>query len=137
MRSRDLTVRNFAAAAGQGLVNHDSGNGWTIADDMTADNPGAALMAGANGRWCGNCLRGNGQYAINAYQAGDGITNLLVDGNEIVGNDTDNWESVPTRLRLQRRREVLGRQRRHDPEQLDPRQPLRGPVGRQATATTS
>jgi hypothetical protein len=89
-----LTVRDFAAPQNQGVVNHDSGNGWTIADDVITANHGAALMAGANEQILRNCLSGNGQYGINAYQAGDGITNLLVDGNEIVGNDADNWESV-------------------------------------------
>jgi hypothetical protein len=87
-----LTIRNFNTPQNQGVVNHDSGKGWVIADDVITGNHGAAMMAGAGQQILRNCLSSNGQYGINAYQSGDGITNLLVSGNEIVGNDTDNWE---------------------------------------------
>src|SRR5207248_9143873 len=40
-----------------------------------------------------NCLRDNGQYGMNAYQDGNAITGLVVEGNEIVGNNTDDWEN--------------------------------------------
>ena len=39
-----------------------------------------------------SCLRGNGQYGMNAYKAGGPISGLVVEGNEIVGNNTDDWE---------------------------------------------
>ena len=47
------------------------------------------MMAGARQQVRGNCLRANGQYGMNAYQSGNGITGLVVEGNEIVGNNTD------------------------------------------------
>jgi hypothetical protein len=90
---RHLTIQNFVAPHNQGVVNHDSGNGWTIEHNTVQNNKGAALMAGARQVVRGNCLRNNGQYGMNAYQAGNGITDLVVVGNEVVGNNTDDWES--------------------------------------------
>jgi hypothetical protein len=87
-----LTIRNFTSPLDQGVVNHDSGNNWTIANNSIIDNDGAALMAGANNVIRDNCLADNGQYGINAYQDGDGISNLVVDHNEIAVNNTGNTE---------------------------------------------
>jgi hypothetical protein len=84
-----LTIRGFVSPNDQGVVNHDSGDGWTIQYDSIIDNKGAALMAGANQTVRYNCLAGNGQYGMNAYQSGDGITNLVFDHNEVTGNDAD------------------------------------------------
>lgn len=89
---KNLTIRGFTAPADQGVVNHDSGNGWVIQDNTVEENRGAALMAGARQLVRGNCLRNNGQYGMNAYQAEGGITGLTVEFNEIVGNNTDDWE---------------------------------------------
>ncbi|MEV7550887.1 right-handed parallel beta-helix repeat-containing protein [Amycolatopsis sp. NPDC089917] len=89
---RGLTIRGFAAPRDQGVVNHDSGEHWTIEGNTIEDNRGAAMMAGPRQQILRNCLRDNGQYGINAYRAGDGITGLLVEGNEITGNNTDDWE---------------------------------------------
>ena len=88
-----LTVQNFAAPPDEGVVNHDSGNRWTISDNLIRDNAGAALMAGAGQQVLRNCLKDNGQYGMNAYQAGNGITGLRVVGNEIAGNNKDDWET--------------------------------------------
>jgi nitrous oxidase accessory protein NosD len=87
-----LTVQGFVAPRDQGVVNHDSGDGWVIRDNTVQDNGGAGLMAGARQQVVHNCLKDNGQYGINAYQAAGGITGLVVEGNEIVGNNTDDWE---------------------------------------------
>jgi parallel beta-helix repeat protein len=89
----NLTVQHFVAPRDEGVVNHDSGDRWVIRDNVIQDNGGAGLMAGAGEQILGNCLRRNGQYGINAYQAGDHITDLLVTDNEITGNNTDDWES--------------------------------------------
>ena len=88
-----LTIRGFVPPAHEGVVNHDSGNGWVIEHNTIEDNRGAGLMAGAHQRVRGNCVRNNGQYGMNAYQRDNGIVDLLIEGNEIVGNNTDNWES--------------------------------------------
>ena len=89
-----LTIRNFISLQDQGVVNHDSGNGWTIAYNSIVNNKGAGMMSGANQIVRYNCLASNGQYAINAYQAGNGITDIVIDHNEIAGNNTGNWEKV-------------------------------------------
>jgi Right handed beta helix region len=88
---RNLTVRHFVARRDEGVVNHDSGDGWVIEHNTIQNNKGAGLMAGARQRVLGNCLRDNGQYGMNAYKAGD-LTDLVVAGNEITGNNTDDWE---------------------------------------------
>ncbi|MEU6641079.1 right-handed parallel beta-helix repeat-containing protein [Saccharomonospora sp. NPDC046836] len=90
---RHLTVQNFVAPRDEGVVNHDSGDGWVIEYNTVQHNGGAGLMAGARQQVRGNCLRANGQYGINAYQGAGRITGLVVEGNEIVGNNTDDWES--------------------------------------------
>jgi hypothetical protein len=87
-----LTVRGFVPPQDQGVVNHDSGDGWTIRDSTLERNKGAALMAGADQKLIGNCLRANGQYGMNAYQPGNKISGLVVEGNEITDNNTEDWE---------------------------------------------
>lgn len=87
-----LTIRNFVAPLDQGVVNHDSGDRWTIAGNTIVDNQGAAMMAGAHQVVRDNCIDSNGQYAINAYQEGNGISDLVIDHNEISRNNTGDWE---------------------------------------------
>jgi Right handed beta helix region len=88
-----LTVRGFVPPQDQGVVNHDSGDGWVIEDNTIENNKGAGVMAGARQQLLRNCLRANGQYGLNAYQPGNGIVGLLVEGNEITGNNTEDWEN--------------------------------------------
>ncbi|SFA98067.1 Right handed beta helix region [Amycolatopsis marina] len=90
---RHLTVQGFVPPHNEGVVNHDSADGWVLEHNTIQHNGGAGLMAGARQQVRGNCLRENGQYGINAYKAGNTITGLVVEGNEIVGNNTDDWES--------------------------------------------
>ncbi|MEO3763741.1 right-handed parallel beta-helix repeat-containing protein [Streptomyces sp. B5E4] len=89
---RHLTVRGFVAPHNEGVVNHDSADGWVIEHATIRNNSGAGLMAGARQQVRASCLRDNGQYGMNAYQAGDGIRDLVVEGNEITGNNTGDWE---------------------------------------------
>nr|WP_188270251.1 MULTISPECIES: right-handed parallel beta-helix repeat-containing protein [unclassified Streptomyces] len=89
---RHLTVRGFAAPNNEGVVNHDMADGWVIEHTTIRDNSGAGLMAGARQRLRASCLRDNGQYGMNAYKTGDSIRGLVVEGNEITGNNTDDWE---------------------------------------------
>lgn len=90
---RHMTVQNFVAPRDEGVVNHDSGDGWVIEHNTVQHNEGAGLMAGARQVVRGNCLRANDQYGMNAYKAGNTITDLVVVGNEIVGNNTGDWEN--------------------------------------------
>lgn len=90
---KHLTVQGFVPPHDEGVVNHDSGDGWVIEHNTIQNNSGAGMMAGAGQQVRGNCLRANGQYGINAFKSGDTITGLVVEGNEIVGNNTDDWET--------------------------------------------
>jgi hypothetical protein len=90
---RGLTVQNFVAPQDQGVVNHDSGEHWTIENTTVQHNGGAGMMAGARQVVRHSCLRDNGQYGMNAYRSDNAITGLVVEGNEIVGNNTDDWET--------------------------------------------
>jgi hypothetical protein len=90
-----LTVQNFGSAGdnnNEGVVNHDSAEGWTVRSSTIQSNAGAGVMVGSGSRLIGNCLRENGQYGFNAYSA-NGVTDVVLDGNEISGNNTDDWES--------------------------------------------
>ena len=95
VRIEALTVRSFGRPLSnrdEGVVNHDSAPGWRITGNRINLNAGAAVMLGDRNVLSGNCLRDNGQYAFNAYRQGDGITDLVVTGNEITGNNTADWE---------------------------------------------
>ncbi len=89
---RHLTVQGFVAPHDEGVVNHDSADGWVIEHARIQYNSGAGLMAGARQRVRASCLRGNGQYGMNAYQASGGISDLVVEDNEIADNNRDDWE---------------------------------------------
>jgi hypothetical protein len=88
-----LTIQNFVAPSNEGVVNHDSANGWAIERNTITRNGGAAMMSGAGQTMVGNCLKDNGQYGLNAAQLADGIKGIVLDGNEFVGNNTDDWET--------------------------------------------
>ncbi|WP_369211515.1 right-handed parallel beta-helix repeat-containing protein [Streptomyces flavofungini] len=87
-----LTVQRFVAPHDEGVVNHDSADGWTIEHTTVQHNSGAGLMAGARQRVRASCLRANGQYGMNAYKDGRPLKDLVIEGNEIVGNNTGDWE---------------------------------------------
>ncbi|MFB7222342.1 right-handed parallel beta-helix repeat-containing protein [Streptomyces sp. NPDC056227] len=89
---RYLTVQSFVAPRDEGVVNHDSADEWVIEHTKIQRNSGAGLMAGARQQVRASCLRDNGQYGMNAYKATGRISGLVVEGNEIVGNNTDDWE---------------------------------------------
>lgn len=89
---RYLTVQGFVAPQNEGVVNHDSADGWVIEHATIQDNAGAGLMAGDRQQVRASCLRANGQYGMNAYKGSGRLRGLVVEGNEIVGNNTGDWE---------------------------------------------
>ncbi len=99
-----LTIEDFAPPGGQGAVNTNSDDNWSIEDDTIQDNvPGAGLMIGSSNTVEYDCLTENGEYGFNAYQApGDPQTSPVTGGpqditlsdNEISYNNTCNWEAV-------------------------------------------
>ncbi|GAA3088919.1 nitrous oxidase accessory protein NosD [Kribbella aluminosa] len=91
-----LTIQNFGKAQGnndEGVVNHDSASGWTVEANTVQRNAGAGVMIGSRNVIRGNCLRDNGQYGFNAYNP-QRVASITIQGNEITGNDTDDWEKV-------------------------------------------
>ncbi len=87
-----LTVRNFVAPRDEGVVNHDSGSGWVVEHSTIEGNGGAGVMGGPGMVLRYNCFRDNGQYGFQFYRNGDGIRDVVVDHNEVTGNNTDDWE---------------------------------------------
>jgi parallel beta helix pectate lyase-like protein len=91
-----LEIRNFGTGASnndEGVINHDSGEGWTIENNYVHDNDGAGVFLGTDSTVRYNCLKDNGQYGFSSYHP-DGVSNVVLDHNEITGNNQDDWESL-------------------------------------------
>ena len=89
---RYLTIQNFGARGdsdGQGVVNHDLGAGWVIDHVTVQDSAGAGVMLGPDNVLAYSCLKDNGEYG---FQGGG--AHIIVEHNEVVGNNTDNWEAL-------------------------------------------
>jgi parallel beta helix pectate lyase-like protein len=90
-----LTIKDFGPKGGnqnQGVVNKDSAPGWKIDHSTLEDNAGAGAMLGSHNTLSYDCLKNNQQYGFNAYSPA-GPVHLVIDHNEIAGNDTYNWEA--------------------------------------------
>jgi Right handed beta helix region len=90
-----LTISAFGPRGSnnnEGVVNHDAGHGWRILHNTVSGNAGAGVFVGTDNVVSHNCLKGNGQYGFSAYEP-DGVENVTLRHNEIVGNNTDDWES--------------------------------------------
>lgn len=89
-----LTIQNFVAPRDEGVVNHNSGNGWVMEYNTIRNNAGGSVFAGTDNVLRYNCLKDNGQYGFQVYDddAG-GPHNVVLDHNEVVGNNTDDWET--------------------------------------------
>jgi hypothetical protein len=91
---RNLTIRNFGTGLdnnNEGVVNHDAGRNWTIEANTVTNNDGAGVFVGSGNVLRGNCLKDNGQYGFSVYDV-DGVSDVIIDRNEIVGNNRDDWE---------------------------------------------
>ncbi len=89
-----LTVKNFGPSGSnnnEGVVNHESGEDWTIQYNTIKNNAGAGIMVGSGNVVRHNCLTSNEQYGFNAYSPG-GVVGITVDHNEISFNNTYDWE---------------------------------------------
>lgn len=90
-----LTIQNFGHRGDNnnaGVVNHDSGPGWNIQHNTIRRNAGAGVFIGSRNVVSHNCLSENRQYGFSAY-APKGVRNITLRDNEIVGNNTDDWEA--------------------------------------------
>jgi Right handed beta helix region len=97
-RARDvtikyLTVRNFVSPNDEGTVNHDAGEGWTMQYLTVEDNGGAGIFVGPGNVASFNCLRNNSQYGFQGISLDGGGSDLVLDHNEISGNNTGDWEN--------------------------------------------
>ena len=77
----------------EGTVNHDSGKNWTMPYNTVIKNGGAGIFVGAGNVASYNCLKANRQYGFQAYGSEGGESNIVLDHNEIVGNNTGDWEA--------------------------------------------
>ena len=96
-----LTIRDFGEGQSnfdQGVVNHGIADGWVVEHSTIVNNDGAGVMLGSDSVLRYNCLKDNGQYGFSMWKRhieGDWtIKNILMDHNEIVGNNSDDWETV-------------------------------------------
>ena len=88
---RYLTIEYFGAPGdngGQSVINGSAGSGWRIDHVTVRDNAGAGVMLGSGNVLAYSCLEDNGEYG---FQAGG--SHITVDHDEIVGNNTDNWDA--------------------------------------------
>ena len=93
---RYLTIQNFGKAgdsSGQGVVNNDISANWHISHVTVRHSAGAGVMLGTGNTLLYSCLQDNGQYGFQGVGGGTDGGHILVDHNEIVGNNTDNWEA--------------------------------------------
>ena len=95
-----LTIKNFGRGLdnnNEGVVNHDSGTDWTIEYNTIEANDGAGVFLGTDNVVSYNCLKDNGQYGFSMFKmptlTDSAIKNIVLDHNEVVGNNTDDWES--------------------------------------------
>lgn len=94
VRIEYLTIQNFGAPGdnnGEGVVNHDGGTGWVLAHVTVQRNAGAGVLMADDNVVRSSCLKDNGEYGFNVSSP-DGVRHIMLDGNEISGNNTDNWE---------------------------------------------
>lgn len=89
-----LTIRRFGAVGsnnGQAVVNHNSGRNWSIQNNTVIDDAGAGVFLGPHSVTRYNCLSHNGEYGFASYKS-HGDNDVVLDHNEIVANNTYNWE---------------------------------------------
>jgi hypothetical protein len=96
-----LEIRNFGRGLdnnNEGVINHDSGTGWLMEYLNAHNNDGAAVFLGTQNTVRYSCLKDNGQYGFSMFKEqvpnDSAIKDIVVDHNEITGNNQDNWESL-------------------------------------------
>ena len=96
-----LEIRNFGRGLdnnNEGVINHNADDGWVMEYLYAHNNDGAAVFLGSNNTVRYNCLKDNGQYGFSMFKdqvEGDSaIKDIVIDHNEITGNNQDNWEVI-------------------------------------------
>src|SRR6185437_12465816 len=80
-------------SAFDGTAQHVTIEYLTISHSTIADNAGAGVMLGSHNELSWDCLQDNQQYGFNAYSNSGEINGLVLDHNEIAGNDTYDYEA--------------------------------------------
>lgn len=95
-----LEIRNFGRGNdnnNEGVINHDAGDNWTMEYLYAHNNDGAAVFLGSDNIIRNSCLKDNGQYGFSMYKppvfSDSAIKNIVIDNNEISGNNQDDWEN--------------------------------------------
>jgi hypothetical protein len=95
-----LEIRNFGRGNdnnNEGVINHDSGTNWVMEHLYAHHNDGAAIFLGSENTVRYNCMKDNGQYGFSMYKppilSDSAIKNIVIDQNEISGNNQDDWEA--------------------------------------------
>jgi hypothetical protein len=81
----------FGGDNNEGVVNHDAAPGWRMSNLTVRGNAGAGVFLGDGNLVEDSCLADNGQYGFSVYSP-DGVEDVTLRGNEITGNNTDDWE---------------------------------------------
>ena len=98
-RAWSTTTRPRTGRSRQNTIPSNAGAGVIIGDNVISDN----------------CLPQQRPVRIQRVPRRTASRHRRADHNEIAGNNTDDWESRATGMRLHRRRQVLGHQRRTSP----------------------
>ncbi|GAA0909197.1 hypothetical protein Vau01_104740 [Virgisporangium aurantiacum] len=95
-----LEIRNFGRGLdnnNEGVINHNASNDWLMEFLYAHHNDGAAVFLGSLNTIRDSCLKDNGQYGVSMYddqvEGDSAIKGIVVDNNEIVGNNQDDWET--------------------------------------------
>ncbi|HSW80584.1 MAG TPA: right-handed parallel beta-helix repeat-containing protein [Candidatus Saccharimonadales bacterium] len=91
----ETTTAPTADDQDEGIVNHDSGVGWTMQYNTMQYNGGGAMFLGSNNVGSFNCLTQNAQYGFQVIGNFNGAhaDNVKLDHNEISYNDTYDFEA--------------------------------------------
>ena len=96
-----LTIQHFGPKTtniDEGVVNHDSGDRWTIRFNTIKQNAGAGVFVGSHNVVDSNCITANGQYGFSMYKPpvkhGSAIEDIALTHNEISFNNADDIEHV-------------------------------------------
>eukprot|EP01132_Coremiostelium_polycephalum_P008408 gene8408-10325_t len=96
---RYLEIRNFGndtsgpTNGNEAVVNQDTAFNWTIEYNYIHDNDGMGLFLGTGSITRYNCIKNNGQHGFGTYHP-NGTRDILLEYNEIVGNNQDDWENI-------------------------------------------
>lgn len=89
---KHLTIRNFVTPMNEGTI--AAGTNWTMEYLTVEDNKGSGIYVNQGSRLRRSCVARSGQAGLGSYHPVKGAQrDIVVDGNEFVGNNTGDWEA--------------------------------------------